>query len=79
MGTEKEPSPRRFFVRVFAEEPDELVKLRDSGLDLFPGVKRPGDAFPRSVDGLLAVEPRAARRAWRPADWNLRRRFGASA
>jgi hypothetical protein len=56
MGTEKEPSPRRFFVRVFAEEPDELVKLRDSGLDLFPGVKRPGDAFPRSVDGLLAVD-----------------------
>jgi hypothetical protein len=47
---------RRFFVRVFADDPSELMKLRDAELDLFHGVKRPQDVAPYSVDGLLTLD-----------------------
>lgn len=52
---EERPS-RRFFVRVFADDPDELANLREAGLDLFPGVSRPQDVARHSLDGLLTLD-----------------------
>jgi len=55
MADEPRP-PRRFYVRVFSDDPDELRRLRDSDLDLFPGTRRERDLTPHSVDGLLTLD-----------------------